>query len=84
VRGSEDLDFWKVAAIAGGITGEQGKVSDGSVRANVEIGQGRGPQAPAAAIQQEALPGQETGFPGKGFAPIQSGGQGASSASMVV
>src|SRR5664279_1800167 len=32
--------------------------------------------AAAAAVQQEALSGQETGFPGQGLALIQSTGQG--------
>ena len=43
--GGEDLDFREMAAIAGNIAGEQCQASDGSMRANVEIRQGRGPQA---------------------------------------
>src|ERR1039457_6511188 len=72
---SEDLDGRKIAAIAHRITREQSKVSDGGVRGNVEIRQRRAPQSSAAAVQQEALPGQEAGFPGQGFALIQSCGQ---------
>ena len=74
--GSEDLGSWKIAAIARGIAREQGKMSDGGVCADVEIRQGRCPRASATPVQQEALPGQENGFPGQGFARIQSSGQG--------
>ena len=62
--GSEDFDGRKIAAIARSITREQSKVSDGGVRANVEVRQRRGPLSSAAAVQQEALPGQEAGIPG--------------------
>ena len=50
IRGSEDLDFRKVATVVGGIAGEQCQAPNGSMRANIEIGQRRGPQAPAAAV----------------------------------
>src|ERR1035437_6540611 len=45
-RGGEDLDCRKIAAIARSIAREQGKVSDGGVRANVEIRGERGPATP--------------------------------------
>ena len=37
--GSENLDFWKITAIAGNITCEQCQVTDSSMRSNVKIGQ---------------------------------------------
>jgi hypothetical protein len=42
-------------------------VSDGGMRTNVEIRQRRAPQTSTAAVREEALPGQETGFPGVGI-----------------
>jgi hypothetical protein len=65
-RGSEDLGFRKIALIARSIAREQGKVADGGVRADVEIRQRRAPQAAAAAVQLEALPGQEPVSQGRG------------------
>ena len=48
--GSEDLDFGKIAAITGGIAGEECQTADCSMGTNVEIRQRRGPQAPVTSI----------------------------------
>ena len=74
--GSKNLQSRKIVAVARYVASEQGKVSDSSVRANIEIGQGRVSHSSTAAVPQKALPSQETGFPGKGFSLIQSRGQG--------
>jgi hypothetical protein len=56
-RWSEDLESREIAAIARRITREQGKVSDGGMRTNVEIRQRQAPQTSTAAVRAEALIG---------------------------
>jgi hypothetical protein len=75
-RGSQDLNCRKIATIARHITREQGKMSHGGVRANVEVRQRRTPRTSATAVFKEALPRQKKGFPGQRFALIQTGRQG--------
>ena len=72
---SEDLDTGEIGPIAGGIAGEQHQTPDGSVGADVEIGQRRGPCASPAAVSQEALSGKETGCPWHRFALVHSSGK---------
>jgi hypothetical protein len=59
-------------------------MSNRSVRADVEVRQRRAPHTSSTAVQQETFSGEETSLPGERFAPIQSAGQAASSASIVV
>lgn len=62
--GSDQPDFGKIGAVAGGVAGEQAQAFDLGVGTDVEIREGGAARAVAFAVGEEGLGGEETGFVG--------------------